>query len=166
MKERSHVYRKQTRFRLRAGSPEGDRAGSRIVAGRRRALVRLSGHWERETGFHARTGRSCRTEQRPGARLQSLAIWLHAFLENGLGVLGGAAQYEGTEILYQSPSGACGSVSTQFFNYYNSENEIARSATRSKMCCQTGPGRLANRIFGNRVLPEDRADQILPRLAL
>ena len=39
MKERSHVHRKQTRFWGCAGSPEGDRAVSRIGAGRRRTLV-------------------------------------------------------------------------------------------------------------------------------
>jgi hypothetical protein len=68
--------------------------------------------------------------------------------------------------LYQSPSGASGSVSTQFFKRCNSENEIARSATRYKRCCQTGAGRLANRIFGNCAHPEDRADQIFSSLAL
>jgi len=34
------------------------------------------------------------------------------------------------------------------------------------MCSQTGRGRLEKRIFGNGVLPEDRADQILPCFVL
>src|ERR1035437_6491544 len=34
------------------------------------------------------------------------------------------------------------------------------------MCCQTGRGRLENRIFGNGILPEDCPDQILPGFIL
>src|SRR5260370_33352795 len=34
------------------------------------------------------------------------------------------------------------------------------------MCSQTGRGRLEKRIFGNRILPKDRPDQILAGLGL
>lgn len=67
--------------------------------------------------------------------------------------------------LYQSPSGAQGSEFTQSCSRRRSSREIWRSSTSSRMCCHTGRGRLENRIFGNRVLPEDRADQILTSFA-
>jgi len=63
--------------------------------------------------------------------------------------------------LYQSPSGAQGPVFTQSCNRRRSCPEIRRSATRARMCCQTGRGRLENRIFGNGIFPEDCPDQIL-----
>ncbi len=34
------------------------------------------------------------------------------------------------------------------------------------MCCQSGRGRLAKRIFGNRIPPEDRLNQFLAYLVL
>src|ERR1035437_7731402 len=68
--------------------------------------------------------------------------------------------------LYQSPSGAHGPVFTQSCNRRRSCWEICRSATRARMCCQTGRGRLENRIFGNGILPEDCPDQILPGFIL
>ena len=68
--------------------------------------------------------------------------------------------------LYQSPSGAHGPVFTQSCNRRRSCREICRSATRARMCCQTGRGRLENRIFGNGILPEDCPDQILPGFIL
>ncbi len=64
--------------------------------------------------------------------------------------------------LYQSPSGADGPAFTQSCNRQRSCREIRRSATRARMCCQTGRGRLENRIFGNGVLPEDCPDQLSP----
>lgn len=67
--------------------------------------------------------------------------------------------------LYQSPSGAQGSVRTQIRSRWRSSTVIARSATRSRMCSQSGRGRLTKRIFGNRVAPEDCPDQILAGLA-
>src|SRR5438445_4064429 len=63
--------------------------------------------------------------------------------------------------LYQSPSGAYGSDLTHSCNRARSLSEISRSWTRSSKCCQRPRGRSENRIFGNRILPEDRADQIL-----
>ena len=68
--------------------------------------------------------------------------------------------------LYQSPLGAIGPVFTQSCNRRRSSVEIWRSATRAKRCSQTGRGRLANRIFGDRVLSEDRPDQIFTCLVL
>jgi hypothetical protein len=65
--------------------------------------------------------------------------------------------------LYQSPSGAQGPAFTQSCNRRRSWSEIRRSSTRARMCSQTGRGRLENRIFGNRVCPENCPDQILPR---
>jgi hypothetical protein len=41
-----------------------------------------------------------------------------------------------------------------------------RSATRSSRCSQTGRGRSANRLFGNRVSSEDGPDQVLTRAVL
>jgi hypothetical protein len=63
--------------------------------------------------------------------------------------------------LYQSPSGACGSDLTHSCNRERSASVISRSWTRSSRCCQIPRGRLENLIFGNRVFPEDRADEIL-----
>ena len=67
--------------------------------------------------------------------------------------------------LYQSPSGAHGSVTTQFWSRCRSSRVIARSATRSRMCSHTARGRLAKRIFGSRASPEDRSDQIFAGFA-
>ena len=68
--------------------------------------------------------------------------------------------------LYQSPSGAQGSVTTQLRSRCRSSRVIARWATRSRMCSHSGRGRLTKRIFGNRGSPEDRTDQIFTDLAL
>src|SRR5579862_8324405 len=62
--------------------------------------------------------------------------------------------------LYQSPSGASGWDLTQSCKISRSLNGIWRCSTRSRMCCHTSRGRLENRIFGNRPLSEDGANQI------
>jgi hypothetical protein len=67
--------------------------------------------------------------------------------------------------LYQSPSGAQGSVTTQQRSFCRSSRVIALSATRSRRCSHSGRGRLTKRIFGNRASPEDRADQIFADFA-
>jgi hypothetical protein len=55
--------------------------------------------------------------------------------------------------LYQSPSGACGSVTTQARSLCRSSRVIACSATRSRMCSHNGSS-------------EDRPDQIFADFAL
>src|ERR1039457_2522863 len=68
--------------------------------------------------------------------------------------------------LYQSPSGATGPYPTHSCNRPRSANEICRCCTRSKRCSQSARGRSENCIAGNRVLPENCADQVLPRFLL
>src|ERR1035438_338271 len=68
--------------------------------------------------------------------------------------------------LYQSPSGATGPDPTHSCNRPRSANEICRCCTRSRRCSQSARGRSENCIAGNRVLPENCADQVLPRFLL
>ena len=67
--------------------------------------------------------------------------------------------------LYQSPSGPSGAVFTHSCKRPKSSRLTYRSATRVRRCSQTGRGRLANRIFGNRLGPKNSADQILACLS-
>lgn len=66
--------------------------------------------------------------------------------------------------LYQSPSGALGFDLTQAWRRSRSGTVIRRSSTRSRICRQRGRGRSEKRIFGNRVSPEDGANQLFSRL--
>ena len=68
--------------------------------------------------------------------------------------------------MYQPPSGAIDSDRTHFCNRPRSASEICRSWARSNRCCHRPRGRSEKRVLDNRVLPEDRADQILAGLLL